>query len=34
MSHSDATFDQKHVGQSNLFFHDPVILPNIFISIW
>ena len=31
MSHSSATFDKKkNVGQSNLFFHGPVILPYIF----
>ena len=36
MSHSDATFDQNNVGQSNLFFHGPVIFPYMYIlnSIW
>ena len=34
MSHSDATFDQKNVGHSNLFFHGLVILPYIVNSIW
>ena len=34
MNHSGATFDQNNVGHSNLFFHDPVILPYILNSIW
>ena len=34
MSHSDATFDQKNVGHSNLFFHGLVILPYILNIIW
>ena len=34
MSSSSATFDQKIVGHSNLFFHGLVILPYILNSIW
>ena len=35
MSHSSVTFDPlKNVGDSNLFFDSPVILPYILNSIW